>query len=896
MTWQATTEKRYRLTAVATNDKGARTTSRIVEVEVGDLFGDWQIFSNTDATVDRPDTDTWVINSGGANMWQGTDQYGSVYLPAAAGNQWTATVKIERQGNTNPSAKAGLIVRNDITQPGQSPGYAAMVMRAGLGFEWLRDTDGNGQLDASTGASTTSYPAWVRIVRDGNQYYGYWSKDGVTFTRVGDPVTLPGATTPQDIGLAVTAHSTSATSEVEFTGFSLVDEVIHPTPEPEPEPGPSCAIAGSDPFDGDTLNTTRWTVVRHAPDLPVRVADGALLLPVTNGDINEGATGPISYVGQPARSGAWTVQTKVSIAHGREWQHAGLLMHGSDDDYVKLAFTRNSSGGRLLEFQTEAAGTRTWHANVTVPADFPTAVHLRLSSDGSKLTAAYSTDGENWTALSGEATVIPRATIGLMAAGDTAAHEVDAAFDHFTISPDSNDDGVRAPNDEFDGEALDGCRWNAVVRYDSSKVAVTDGQLRIETQPGDINGDNPIAPRNFILQDLPDGDWTIQTRLTPTMLHRWQLAGFLVYADDDNYVKFDVVATNTQGSPTNLRAELVSERDGQFGNGGNRSIDIPETTESGWYDLRLKRTGNTYSAEISDGGTNWTSLGDPVTNDAAMTSFGLMALGPEQAAPVTVAFDYFRVGDTTPPSVSVAVDPATPNGENGWYVSPVTVSATATDDSGSARISYRIGDGDWTDYRQPVVVTEDGTHELRFRAVDGAGNASAESVVSLRVDTTVPTVSFGGVEDGASYPPGKSLPITASATDPASGVASVVVTLDGEPVTGAVAPTAGTHQVTAVATDKAGNVTESAASFEVVATFANTSALIDQYHKEGRLSLVRALLLKAELEAARHLAPAGQKTLAMAALDLFTATARGVADDQARAQLTAAGAYLRAHL
>ena len=82
-------------------------------------------------------------------------------------------------------------------------------------------------------------------------------------------------------------------------------------------------------------------------------------------------------------------------------------------------------------------------------------------------------------------------------------------------------------------------------------------------------------------------------------------------------------------------------------------------------------------------------------------------------------------------------------------------------------------------------------------------------------------------------------------------MASVVVTLDGKPVTGEVAPTAGTHRVTTVATDKAGNITESAASFEVVATFANTSALIDQYRKDGRLSLVRALLLKAELEAAR---------------------------------------------
>ncbi|MEV1328560.1 ThuA domain-containing protein [Micromonospora costi] len=896
VTWNATTEQRYRLTAVATNDKGASTTSRIVEVEVGDLYGDWQTFSNTNATFDRPDTDTWVVTSGGGNMWQGTDQYGAVYLPAAAGNQWTATVKIERQGNSNPSAKAGLIVRNDVTQPGTSPGYAAMTMRAGLGFEWLRDTDGNGQLDASTGASTTSYPAWVRIVRDGDQYYGYWSKDGVTFTRVGDPVTLPGAVTPQDIGLAVTAHSASATSEVEFSGFSLVDEVIHPGPDPEPEPGPGCVVKGSDTFDGTALDTGRWTVVRNAPNLPARVADGALALPVTNGDINEGSTGPISYVGQPARSGAWTVETTVSIIHSREWQHAGLLMHGGDDDYVKLAYTRNSSGGRILEFQTEAAGIRRWHATVPVPVDFPETVHLRLLSDGSKLTAAYSTDGGTWTAMAGEATVIPGATIGLMAAGDTATPAVDAVFDHFTVTPDSTDDGVRAPTDEFDGDALDGCRWDAVVRYDSSKVAVTDGQLRIETQPGDINGGNPLSPRNFVLQDLPDGDWTIQTRLTPTMLHRWQLAGFLVYADDDNYVKFDVVATNTSGSPTDLRAELVSERNGEFGNGGNRSIDVAEATESGWYDLRLKRTGNTYSAEISDGGVTWTSLGDPVTNDAAMTSFGLMALGPEQVSPVTVAFDYFRVVDTVAPSVSVAVDPAAPNGQDGWYVSPVTVSATASDDRpGPVGITYAVGDGEWSDYREPVRLT-DGRHALRFRAVDGAGNTSPEQAVSVQVDATAPVVSFGGVTDGGSYPLGKALPITASAKDPASGVASVVVRLDGRPVTAAVAPTAGTHRVTAVATDKAGNEVESAASFEVVATFANTRALIDRYRADRLIPTGRAAVLKGQLEAARHLADAGRKPQARAALDLFTRTARTVTDEQARTQLVAAGAYLRAHL
>ncbi len=206
ITWNATEKRRYQLTAVAMNNKGLATTSRIAQVEVGNLFGDWQMFSNTRSEFDRPDINTWVINSGGNNMWQGVDEYSSAYLPGVAGEQWTATVKIVSQGNSNGSAKAGLIVRNNITQPGQSPGYAAMTIRPSSGFEWLRDTGGKGQLEASTGASTTSYPAWVRITRDGAAYTAFWSKDGVNFTQVGRPVTLPGAAKLQDIGLVVTAH------------------------------------------------------------------------------------------------------------------------------------------------------------------------------------------------------------------------------------------------------------------------------------------------------------------------------------------------------------------------------------------------------------------------------------------------------------------------------------------------------------------------------------------------------------------------------------------------------------------------------------------------------------------------------------------------------------------
>jgi glucose/arabinose dehydrogenase/PKD repeat protein len=904
VTWNAAQEKRYQLTSVATNDKGVSTKSRIVVAEVGDLYGDWQTFSNVNATFDRPDTDTWIVNAGGANMWQGTDEYGAVYLPGAAGTEWTATVKIASQGNSAGSAKAGIIVRNDVTQPGRSPGYAALAIRPSGGFEWLRDGDGNGTLDTSTGGGTSSYPAWVRLVRDGDSYTAYWSKDGVNFTAVGDPVPLPNGASAQDIGLVVTAHNAAATSEVAFSGFTLDDQAWSPNPDPGPEPGPGCAIQGSDVFDGDTLNTTRWTDVRNADGLPVRVADGKLVLPVTNGDINEGATGPISYVGQPVRSGAWTAETAVAVGHSREWQHAGLLVHGSDDDYVKLAFTRNNAGGRLLEFQTEAAGTRSWHANVTLPADFPTTAHLRLVSDGTRLTAAYSADGQTWTPLSGSAGLLPGATVGPMAAGDTAAHSVDAKFDHFTITPDTTDNGVRAPGDEFDGTSvgtlIDGCRWNAVVRYDSGHVSVADGQLRIQTQPGDINNDNPTEPRNFVLQDVPAGDWTVETRVTPSLLHRWQLAGLLVYGDDDNYVKFDVVASNASGSATNLATELVSERNGQFGNGGNRNIDVADATESGWYHLRLTKAGNTYAAEISADGATWTSLGAPVTNDAAMTSVGLMAIGPEQTAPATVAFDWFRLStpDATAPVVTPAVSAA--DGQNGWHVSAATVTATATDDrAGAIRIEYRSGGdvgGEWAEYTAPVVLDRDGVHELSFRAIDAAGNTSEPVPAMAMVDVTGPVVTVTGVAAGGRYDVGTAVRPAATAADTASGVASVAVALDGTPVSGTVEPTAGAHRLTVVATDEAGNVTEVAVAFDVVVTYAKAAQLLTRYRAEGRLSLSHYLQLYVHLQVAGNFAKAGLDRPASDSLDRFASVAERVADVGVRTQLRAVATVLRTNL
>ena len=443
-------------------------------------------------------------------------------------------------------------------------------------------------------------------------------------------------------------------------------------------------------------------------------------------------------------------------------------------------------------------------------------------------------------------------------------------------------------NDEFDGDRLDGCRWDAVVRPDLASMRTGGGLLSIDTLPGDINGASNDNPRNFILQNAPEGDWTLETRMAAPVVEQWQLAGFMVYAHDDDYVKFDVVARNAPGQAVTLGAELVAENNGSFGQGGNRGITIG-TPESGWWHLRLKKVGNTYSGEISDGGTNWTSLGEPVTNDVPNAKFGLMAIGPSQTrGPVTVDFDYFRVSgiDTTAPEVTATVDPAEPSGVDGWWTTPPTVTITAVDaGSGVARTEYRVG-GDWQPYTAPFPVTGDGTHTVHYRATDVRGNTSEAGSATVKVDATAPAVKVTGLHDGVSYGHSEDEVVSWQGEDAASGLKSVTASLDGRPVTSgtsvAMHPLAlGAHTLEVTATDKAGNTRDVTVSFTVTTSLPDLQAMVDRFAAQRRIPSSTARTLDRDLDDARRLLFDGKPAKAIEKLASFRDTVSRRVGDRA---------------
>jgi hypothetical protein len=167
---------------------------------------------------------SFAIDGAGADLYYDVDQYSAVYQPGAEHDGSTTVVELTAQAHTSDWAKAGIMVRDDITKPNSSPGYLILAEAPGKGYVLQWDSTGSGRLDsnsapANQGSGTAAYPSWLKLVRSGSTYTGYYSTDGTAWTQVGT-ATLPGVTATQDVGVFTSSHSEGTSGEADFTGFS----------------------------------------------------------------------------------------------------------------------------------------------------------------------------------------------------------------------------------------------------------------------------------------------------------------------------------------------------------------------------------------------------------------------------------------------------------------------------------------------------------------------------------------------------------------------------------------------------------------------------------------------------------------------------------------------------
>ncbi len=217
--------------------------------------------------------------------------------------------------------------------------------------------------------------------------------------------------------------------------------------------------------------------------------------------------------------------------------------------------------------------------------------------------------------------------------------------------------------------------------------------------------------------------------------------------------------------------------------------------------------------------------------DHTITATAFDRAGNSSSATIRVT-----VPDVTPPAVTIA-SPAS----GAVVYGTVSISALASDaGSGIDRVDFAVdGTPVGSAASAPYTVTWDtstvaeGTHLITATAYDKAGNQGTATipVTVPAADVTPPTVAITSPSEGASLAPG-AIALGATASDVGLGVDRVEFQVDGTPVgTSATAPygavwnagtaTLGSHTITVVAYDKAGNSSATSVSVTLVAAGAS---------------------------------------------------------------------------
>jgi Tol biopolymer transport system component len=170
--------------------------------------------------------------------------------------------------------------------------------------------------------------------------------------------------------------------------------------------------------------------------------------------------------------------------------------------------------------------------------------------------------------------------------------------------------------------------------------------------------------------------------------------------------------------------------------------------------------------------------------------------------------------DGTPPTTIIDVDGTL--GDNAWFVSPVEVTLSATDDTGGSGVAltwYSVDGGPWIPYVQPFTIEGEGATTILAYSQDNAGNPEDPPVSEeVRIDFTPPATTIDvdgtlGDNDWFVSP----VEVTLSATDDTggSGVDLTWYSLDGGPWIPYVEPFTiegeGATTVLAYSQDNAGN-------------------------------------------------------------------------------------------
>ena len=165
----------------------------------------------------------FTVFGSGSDIWNVSDQFNFVSRPLTGNGAISA--KVASQQNTDAWAKAGVMFRDSAAADAQ---FVAVELTPGNGVQMqARTAAGTDAIEI--GSATVSGTIWVRLVKTGSTFTGYYSTGlaqggALDWIEIGSVPTLDFTDSSFLVGLAVSSHDTSSIATASFADVTVTPE------------------------------------------------------------------------------------------------------------------------------------------------------------------------------------------------------------------------------------------------------------------------------------------------------------------------------------------------------------------------------------------------------------------------------------------------------------------------------------------------------------------------------------------------------------------------------------------------------------------------------------------------------------------------------------------------
>jgi hypothetical protein len=335
---------------------------------------------------------TYSVTGGDNGNSSTQDQFQFADLPVSGDTVLIAKVT---SVTVSPTAAAAAVLLHDGSGP--SDPFAAVSVSPGVSVSFRYRT--------TTGASLTTVsvngalPQWVKVVRAGNNFSGYYSSDGMSWTQIGSTISFSAPVTIL-AGLASTSVNPENVATSTFSNVSVSQQPIVATPaaaSPSPITATSTALSVLGADDGGEANLTYTWATTGTPPAPVTFS-----LNGTNAAKNTIATfsaaGTYNFQVTITDASGLTTTSSVSVTVNQTYTSVAV----SGTSYPFSATAKDQFGAPLATQPSfawsilggGAGGTINSAGDYTAPAATTGTDTLRAASGGVSGTATVTVTGD----------------------------------------------------------------------------------------------------------------------------------------------------------------------------------------------------------------------------------------------------------------------------------------------------------------------------------------------------------------------------------------------------------------------------------------------------------------------------------------------------------------------